>query len=76
MGYIGQRQHSDVQKTIDNTITRIQEAGRIAGTLANNENVAKYAEEGVRFFLTGIGAWLSTGASEFVNRAEAGKLSE
>jgi 4-hydroxy-2-oxoheptanedioate aldolase len=76
MGYIGNLQHLDVQRTIDNALTRIQEAGRIAGTLANNENVARYAEVGVRFFLTGIGAWLTAGASEFVNRAEAGKLSE
>ena len=76
MGHIGNLQHPEVQKTIDETLARIQNAGRIPGTLANNENVARYAEAGVRFLLTGIGAWLATGAGEFINRAEDGNRSK
>ena len=76
MGHIGNLQHPEVQKTIDETLARIQDAGRIPGTLANNENVTRYAEAGVRFLLTGIGAWLAAGAGEFINRAEDGNRSK
>ena len=76
MGHIGNLQHPEVQKTIDETLARIQDAGRIPGTLANNENVARYVEAGVRFLLTGTGAWLATGAGEFINRAEDGNRSK
>ena len=70
MGHIGNMQHPEVQDTIDDALARIQAAGRIAGSLGNSENVSKYVEAGVRFFLTGIGSWLSDGAAEFMSRAE------
>jgi 4-hydroxy-2-oxoheptanedioate aldolase len=69
MGLIGQADHADVQRTIDEALARIQERGRVAGTLANNENVAKYAAAGVRFLFTSTAPWLSAGAKEFVSRA-------
>ena len=72
MGHIGNLQHPEVQNTIDTTLARIQDAGRIPGTLANNENVARYTEAGVRFLLTGIGPWLTAGAGQFKDRAENG----
>ena len=68
MGLIGQVGHPDVQRTVDETLARIQQRGRVAGTLTNNENVAKYAADGVRFLFTSSSAWLSAGASEFVSR--------
>ena len=73
MGHIGDLQHPDVQRTIDDTLARIQDAGRIAGTLANNDNVAKYAAAGVRFLFTSVGGWITAGAAEFINRAEEAK---
>ena len=66
-------QHPDVQRTIDDTLARIQDAGRVAGSLANNDNVAKYAAAGVRFLFTSVGGWIAAGAAEFVSRAEEGK---
>ena len=72
MGHIGNLQHPEVQNTIDTTLARIQDAGRIPGTFANNENVARYTEAGVRFLLTGIGPWLTAGAGQFKDRAENG----
>ena len=69
MGLIGQTDHADVQRTIDEALARIQERGRVAGTLTNNENVAKYAAAGVRFLFTSTAAWLSAGANQFVSRA-------
>jgi 4-hydroxy-2-oxoheptanedioate aldolase len=75
MGHIGDTGHPEVQRTVDEALARITAAGRVAGALANNENVAKYAAAGVRFLLTGIGAWLAAGASEFMRRAEDAKRS-
>ena len=73
MGHIGDLQHPDVQRTIDDTLARIQAGGRVAGTLANNDNVAKYAAAGVRFLFTSVGGWIAAGAAEFVSRAEEAK---
>lgn len=73
MGHIGDLQNPEVQNTIDDALARIQAAGRTAGTLTTNQTITKYAEAGVRFFLTGIGAWLAAGASEFITRAQAAK---
>ena len=73
MGHIGDLQHPDVQRTIDDTLTRIQNAGRIAGTLANNDNVAQYAAAGIRFLFTSVGGWITAGAAEFKNLAEEAK---
>ncbi len=73
MGHIGNLQHPDVQRTIDDTLARIQAAGRVAGTLANNDNVAKYAAAGIRFLFTSVGGWIAAGAAEFKSRAEAAK---
>ena len=73
MGHIGELQHPDVQRTIDDTLARIQDAGRIAGTLANNDNVAKYAAAGIRFLFTSVGGWIAAGAAEFKNLAEEAK---
>jgi 4-hydroxy-2-oxoheptanedioate aldolase len=76
MGHIGDSGHPAVQRTIDDALARIQAAGRIAGSLANNKTVAKYAAAGVRFFLTGIQPWIAAGAAEFMNSAESGRLSK
>ena len=73
MGHIGDIGNSEVQKTIDDALARIQAAGRVAGASVANENVAKYSAAGVRFFMTGVDPWLTAGAVEFMQRSESAK---
>ena len=73
MGHMGDIQHPDVQEKINDSISRITAAGRNAGALATNENVARYTEMGVRFFMTGAGPWIAHGFNEFVANANAAK---
>ena len=70
MGHIGNHIHPDVQKTIDDAIKRIQDAGRTAGTLALDDTVEKYVKEGVQFLLVGVGGWITAGAAAYKLRAE------
>ena len=73
MGHMGDIQHPDVQEKINDSISRIIAGGRNAGALATNENVARYTEMGVRFFMTGAGPWIANGFNEFVANANAAK---
>ena len=73
MGHMGDIQHPDVQEKINDSISRIIAGGRNAGALATNENVARYTEMGVRFFMTGAGPWIAHGFNEFVANANAAK---
>ena len=75
MGRLANIQHPEVQGTIENALVRIQAAGRVAGTLVNNQNVSKYVTAGVRLLLTQVKPWLSAGAAEFVSNAENAKRS-
>ena len=68
MGHIGNLQAPEVQRTIDDALARIQAAGRVAGFTVSNENVAHYADKGVRCFLTGTGPWIAAGAADFLRR--------
>ena len=72
MGHIGDTGHPDVQRAIDDAIARITAAGRVAGTLVNDDNIAAYVSKGVRFTMTSWNAWLARGASEFLRKAAAG----
>ena len=73
MGHMGDIQHPDVQEKINDSISRIIAGGRNAGALATNENVARYTEMGLRFFMTGAGPWIANGFNEFVANANAAK---
>jgi 4-hydroxy-2-oxoheptanedioate aldolase len=75
MGHIGEIGHPEVGRTIDDTLARIQQRGRVAGTLANHDNVSEYTAAGVRFFLTTVAPWLSTGAKGFISRSKEAKRS-
>jgi 4-hydroxy-2-oxoheptanedioate aldolase len=66
MGHMGDLQHPDVQEKINDSLSRIIGAGRNAGALATNENAAGYVDMGVKFLMTGIGAWVETGFNQFV----------
>ncbi len=70
MGHIGNNNHPDVQHTIDTALARIQAAGRVAGTLTTDATVEKYVKAGVRFLMTGVGGWITSGAAAFKKRAE------
>ena len=72
MGRIGDVGHAEVQDKIEDALRRIVAAGRTAGTLANNDNVAKFAAIGVRFFFTVTAPWVAAGAKQFVERSNAG----
>ncbi len=69
MGHIGDTGHPEVQSAIDDAISRILAAGRTAGTLVNDDNVASYAAKGVRFVMTSWNAWMARGASQFLGKA-------
>lgn len=68
MGHIGNHTHPDVQATIDKALAQIVAAGKTAGTLATDDNVARYRDVGVRFFLTGWTNWVSQGAKSFLQK--------
>ena len=68
MGHIGNHTHPDVQATIDRALADIVAAGRTAGTLATDDNVERYSDAGVRFFLTGWPNWVAQGAKGFLQR--------
>ena len=68
MGHIGNHTHPDVQATIDKALAQIVAAGRTAGTLATDDNVARYRDAGVRFFLTGWTNWVAQGANGFLQK--------
>jgi 4-hydroxy-2-oxoheptanedioate aldolase len=69
MGHMGDIQHPDVVAKINDALTRIIAAGRNAGALATNENVAAYVELGVRFFMTEAGPWIASGFNQFLTNA-------
>ena len=72
MGHIGNMGHPEVQRTIDEAITRIVQAGRAVGTLVNAGNVERYTRMGVRAVMTSFFPWLQAGARDLIERAAAG----
>jgi 4-hydroxy-2-oxoheptanedioate aldolase len=72
MGHIGNHTHPDVQSTIDQALARIVAAGKVAGTLVNDDNVERYVSAGVRFLMTAWTNWVVQGYREF-QRKVAGK---
>ena len=72
MGHIGNVGHPDVQAKIEDSLRRIVASGRTAGTLAMSSNVQRFAEIGVRFFLTATGPWIAAGANAFKANALEG----
>ena len=72
MGQIGNMGHPEVQQTIDRALTKIVQAGRVAGTLVNAGNVERYTRMGVRAVMTSFFPWIQAGAKELIERAAAG----
>jgi 4-hydroxy-2-oxoheptanedioate aldolase len=72
MGHIGNMGHPDVQQTVDGAITKIAQAGRVAGTLVNAANVERYTKLGARVVMTSFFPWIQAGAKDLIDRAAAG----
>jgi 4-hydroxy-2-oxoheptanedioate aldolase len=72
MGQIGNMGHPEVQGTIDGALTKIVQAGRVAGTLVNAANVERYTRLGVRVVLAVFFPWIQAGAKDLIERAAAG----
>lgn len=71
MGHIGNAEHPDVQKAIDDAISKITAAEKVAGTLVNDGNLESYVQKGVKFMMTSWNGWVARGAAEFVRKAAA-----
>ena len=69
MGHIGDIGNADVQAKINGSLEKIISSGRTAGTLATNENVARFAEMGVKLFMTNALPWIASGAAQFQRNA-------
>ena len=59
MGHIGELGHPEVQGAIDDAIAKILSAGRVAGTLVNDDNLSRYVDYGVRFVMTSWNGWVA-----------------
>lgn len=66
MGYIGNDEHPEVQRTIDESIAKIIGAGKTAGTTVSTNNVGKFRDRGVKFFYTSLNGWIVSGGNEFL----------
>ena len=66
MGHIGNDEHPDVQRTIDESIANIIAAGKIAGTTVGAHNVSRFRDQGVQFFYTSLNGWIMSGSNEFL----------
>lgn len=73
MGHLGDAGHPEVQSAIDGAIAKIVSAGRTAGTLVNDNNLAGYVEKGARFLMTSWNGWVARGAAEFLSKVPAGR---
>ena len=71
MGHIGNPEHPEVQTAIEQAINKIVNAGRTPGTLAGDNNIAKFKQMGVKFLMTSWNAWVARGAADYLQKAAA-----
>ena len=64
VGHVGEFTHPAVVKVVDDTIRRIIDRGRTAGTVGFQDNMAHVAEVGARFFLCGAASWILQGFND------------
>lgn len=61
---------SEMEKIIEETITKIKAKGKVAGIFVNNtEAVKKYSELGATFFLTSIIKYMTNGVKDYLKEA-------
>lgn len=68
MGHIGQPNHPEVVATVNHAIKQITSAGKVAGTVANEDNVEDLIQRGVRVLYSGWNAWVAAGANSYLNK--------
>jgi 4-hydroxy-2-oxoheptanedioate aldolase len=71
MGHIGNHTHPEVQATIDRALEQIVAAGKVAGTLVNDDNVERYVAAGVRCLMVSWTNWVAQGYREFQRKVAA-----
>jgi 2-keto-3-deoxy-L-rhamnonate aldolase RhmA len=70
LGHIGEQNHPEVNKVVQETINRITKKGRVAGTVANIYSYEWAMQTGARFFLSGTLDWIGKGFNEFKELSE------
>ena len=68
MGHTGEIGPPEVLQAVEDGLGIIMDAGRIAGTLVNDDTVVDYISKGVRCVGMAWQPWLATGASGFLER--------
>lgn len=71
MGHTGNPGHPDVQQAIERAIGQIVDAGRIAGTLVNDDNLDRFLAMGVRCVGVPWQQWLRQSSETFLARTQA-----
>jgi len=66
MGHLGEPEHPDVVRVIDESIAAVVAAGKVAGTLVTDSNVEDYLAKGVRCVGVSWLQWVAGGASQFL----------
>ena len=70
MGLINGENHPKVVKIIDDSISKILDAGKIAGFHVVDSDVEDYVSKGVKFISTSVEQWIEKGAKNFLNRCK------
>ena len=65
LGHIGQQNHPEVKKVVQETIERITNKDKVAGTVANINSYEWAMQTGAKFFLSGALDWINKGFLEF-----------
>ena len=70
MGLINGENHPKVVKIIDDSISKIIDAGKIAGFHVVDSDVEDYVSKGVKFISTSVEQWIEKGAKNFLDRCK------
>jgi 4-hydroxy-2-oxoheptanedioate aldolase len=73
MGHTGNAGHADVLAAIDQAVSAITRAGRVAGTLVNDSNVEAYVAKGVRCLGVAWQGWVASGATAFLKKVSTSR---
>lgn len=71
MGHTGDAGHPEVVETMNDAFRRIEAAGRNSGATCGESEIPRYVDLGAKFLLTGIGPWLSAGATSYINSVKS-----
>ncbi len=71
MGHVGEYDHPKVVAVVERSLKKITEAGRVAGTLVNDNTVDHYVGLGARFLSVSWTPWLMAGAQGYLDKVKA-----